>query len=166
MSQQCDASGCQTTLEGRSGGDSAGALARGAGNSAARQFNQGLRAGSPVFVQKETDPWRHLLRLVASEYPYCTMYGVNIVDGNIVSCENIQRSLLFGPAGEKNDSEPAFDEYWQALQALCGKVKAGTLVELHFNLGRPVSARKSEGGRRFRRLLRRPVEPQASAGSA
>jgi len=154
MSQSHDAAGFQTTLEGRSGGDSAGALARGAGDSAARQFNRGLKgAGSPVFVQKETDPWRHLLRLVASEYPYCTMYGVNIVDGNIVSCENIQRSLLFGPAGERSVSEPAFDEYWEALKELCGKVKAGTLVELNFHQNRPVSARKSEGGRRFRRLL-------------
>ncbi len=162
MNQPSDKSGLHAPQEGCSGGDSAGALAREAGSSAARQFNRGLkRAGSPVFVQKEADPWRHLLQLVAAEYPYCTMYGVNIVDGNIVSCENIQRSLLFGPMDERGAPEPVFDEYWEALKELCGKIKAGSLVELHFNLSRPVSARKSEGGRRFRRLLRKPDEGRA-----
>lgn len=162
MSQPCDASGFQPPREDRLGGDLPGALTRDAGDRAARQFNRGLkRAGAPVFVQKESDPWRYLMRLVAAEYPYCTMYGVNIVDGNIVSCENIQRSLLFGPVGERNAPEPIFDEYWKALKELCGKIKAGTLVELHFNLSRPVSARKSEGGRRFRRLLQKQDEGRA-----
>ncbi|OGR90869.1 MAG: hypothetical protein A2V88_02150 [Elusimicrobia bacterium RBG_16_66_12] len=129
---------------------------------ATRRFNHDLKGGgSSVFVQKEADPWRQLLRLVAAEYPYCTMYGVNIADGNIVSCQNIQRSLLFGPEGARSSPEPVFDEYWEALKELCGKVKAGTLIELHFNQSRPVSARKSEGGRRFRRLLRKPNEGQA-----
>jgi len=150
MSKTCDASGLQAppreTSAGRQVLDDRG--------TAASRFNRGLkRVGSPVLVEKESDPWRYLLRLVAAEYPYCTMYGVNIVGGNIVSCENIQRSLLFGPEGGRSASEPAFDEYWEALKELCGKVKAGTLIELHFNQSRPVSARKSEGGRRFRRLL-------------
>jgi hypothetical protein len=154
MSQPCDASGFQAPREDRSGGDSRGALAGDAGDRAARQFNRGLkRAGAPVFVQKESDPWRYLMRLVAAEYPYCTMYGVNIVDGNIVSCENIQRSLQFGPEDGSGVSAPAFDEYWEALKELCYKTKAGSLVELDFRQGRPVSGRKSEGGRRFRRLL-------------
>lgn len=162
MSQSCDGPGLGASQEGGSSRDSTGALARDAGDRAARQFNRGLkRAGSPVFIQKEADPWRYLLRLVSAEYPYCTMYGVHIVDGNIVSCENIQRSLLFGPAGEANVPEPVFDEYWDALKALCGQIKAGTLMELHFSVGRPVSARKSEGGRRFRRLLQKPDEGRA-----
>lgn len=158
MNHTCNASGLQASPV----ADSAGRQALDDRGTAAGRFNHGLkRAGSPVFVQQESDPWRYLLRLVAAEYPYCTMYGVNIVDGNIVSCQNIQRSLLFGPEGGRNASEPVFDEYWEALKELCGKVKAGTLIELHFNQSRPVSARKSEGGRRFRRLLREPDEGRA-----
>lgn len=158
MNHTCDVSGLQAPPA----ANSAGRSALDDHGTDARRFNRGLkRAGSPVFVQQESDPWRHLLRLVAAEYPYCTMYGVNIVDGNIVSCQNIQRSLLFGPDGGRNAPEPVFDEYWEALKELCGKVKAGTLIELHFNQSRPVSARKSEGGRRFRRLLRKAEEGQA-----
>lgn len=155
MSQHCDASGLQSPPR----GDSADRQAPETGGAATRRFNHGLkRAGTPDSLQMERDPWRQLLRLVAVEYPYCTMYGVNIVDGNIISCQNIQRSLLFGPEGEGNAPEPAFDEYWEALKELCGKVRTGTLIELHFSQSRPVSARKSEGGRRFRRLLQKTEE--------
>ena len=131
----------------------------GAGNAngrpAAGQFNRDLRRGGlPDALGTSSDQWRYLLTLICSEYAYCTMYGVNIVDGNIVSCANIQRSLTFGPATADRASEPAFDEYWQALQALCGRIRNGHLAELRFNRGKPVSARTSEGGRRFKRLVR------------
>ena len=94
------------------------------------------------------------MSLVCSEYSYCTMYGINIVDGNIVSCENIQRSLTFGPTPAGGPEAPAFDEYWDALRILCGRVRNGRLAELRFNRGRPISAKTSEGGRRFKRLVR------------
>lgn len=123
--------------------------------SAAGQFNYDLqRAGLPDATGASSDQWRYLLTLVCSEYAYCTMYGVNIVDGNIVSCANIQRSLTFGPAPADTAATPTFDEYWQALQTLCGRIRNGHLAELRFNRGKPVSARTSEGGRRFKRLLR------------
>lgn len=111
------------------------------------------RAGSPL-TGGGNDPWGDLLKLVWSEYSYCTMYGVNIVDGNVLSCENIQRSLTFGPMPAGEASEPAFDEFWEALRILCGRIRNGRLAELRFNRGRPISAKTSEGGRRFKRLLR------------
>jgi hypothetical protein len=106
--------------------------------------------------------WSYLLALVCSEYAYCTMYGVNIVDGNIVSCENIQRSLTFGPAPAGAQAAPTFDEYWDALRTLCCRVRNGRLAELRFNRGRPISAKTSEGGRRFKRLVK---ECEAGPGS-
>ncbi|MBI2787290.1 MAG: hypothetical protein HYX59_01285 [Elusimicrobia bacterium] len=106
--------------------------------------------------------WSYLLALVCSEYAYCTMYGVNIVDGNIVSCENIQRSLTFGPASAGGEAAPTFDEYWDALRTLCFRVRNGRLAELRFNRGRPISAKTSEGGRRFKRLVK---EREAGPGS-
>lgn len=111
------------------------------------------RAGSPL-TGSGNDPWRELLHLVWSEYAYCTMYGVNIVDGNIISCGNIQRSLTFAPAPADGVPEPEFDEFWAALRTLCGRIRNGRLAELRFNRGRPISAKTSEGGRRFKRLLR------------
>lgn len=128
--------------------------ARSGKESGARLFNQVLRAGAPDVAGVSSDQWRYLLALVCSEYAYCTMYGVNIVDGNIVSCENIQRSLTFGPTPVGAQAAPAFDEYWQALQALCGRIRNGRLAELRFNRGKPISAKTSEGGRRFKRLVK------------
>lgn len=123
--------------------------------SEARQFNQVLqRVEAPSVTGFGRSQWSYLLALVCSEYAYCTMYGVNIVDGNIVSCENIQRSLTFGPAPAGAQAAPTFDEYWDALRALCGRVRNGRLAELRFNRGRPISAKTSEGGRRFKRLVR------------
>lgn len=125
------------------------------GRPAAGQFNRDLRRGGlPDALGTSSDQWRYLLMLICSEYAYCTMYGVNIVDGNIISCANIQRSLTFGPVTADRASEPAFDEYWQALQALSSRIRNGRLAELRFNRGKPVSARTSEGGRRFRRLVK------------
>lgn len=121
----------------------------------ARQFNQVLqREGVPSVTGVGSGQWGYLLALVCSEYAYCTMYGVNIVDGNIVSCENIQRSLTFGPEPAGAPAAPVFDEYWDALRTLSGRVRNGRLAELRFNRGRPISAKTSEGGRRFKRLIR------------
>jgi hypothetical protein len=92
--------------------------------------------------------------LVAADYAYSTMYGVNIVDGNIISCANIQRTLKFGPEQPGERISPAFDEYWQALKTLCGRVRNGSLAELKFSRGKPIGAKTSEGGRRFRRLVK------------
>jgi len=133
--------------------------------SEARQFNQVLKgAGAPNVTGVGSSQWGYLLSLVCSEYAYCTMYGVNIVDGNIVSCENIQRSLTFGPTPAGAPAAPAFDEYWDALRILCGRVRNGRLAELRFNRGRPISAKTSEGGRRFKRLVKeRETGPDSSA---
>ena len=38
--------------------------------------------------------WLALMDLVRKEFPYCTMYDVHVSEGAIVSCENIQRSLV------------------------------------------------------------------------
>lgn len=101
-----------------------------------------------------SDQWGYLLSLVCSEYAYCTMYGVNIVDGNIVSSENIQRTLTFGPTSTDAPIAPAFDEYWVALRIICARIRNGRLAELRFHRGRPISAKTSEGGRRFKRLVK------------
>jgi len=100
------------------------------------------------------DRWSAMLRLIASEYPFCTMNGVHVVDGCIVACEGVQRSFVFGGSDAAAAlQEPSFDAHWLALRALCAKIGSGRLAEIRFSRGRPVGARMSEGGRRFRRIV-------------
>ena len=101
--------------------------------------------------------WVSLLQMVYEDYPYSTMYGVHIVDGAIVSCEMIQRSMVFGqvPSPVNLPLTSLFDAKWQALEALCLSIGSGRLEELSFNNGRPVVARTAEGGRRFKSFLRK-----------
>lgn len=98
------------------------------------------------------DRWTAMLKLMAAEYPYCTMQGVHVEDGMIVACEGIQQSFVFG-AADAPPEEPSFDGHWRALRDLCAKIGSGRLAEIRFCRGRPVSARMNEGGRRFRRLV-------------
>ena len=106
------------------------------------------------------DRWPGMLKLIASEYPYCTMNGVHVVEGCIVACEGIQKSFVFsGSDAAAISSEPEFDGHWKALQALCAKLGSGRLAEIRFSRGRPVSARMNEGGRRFRRLVVKSAPP-------
>lgn len=98
------------------------------------------------------DRWAAMLKLMAAEYPYCTMQGVHIEGGVIVACEGIQQSFVFG-AVDLPPAEPSFDGHWRALRDLCVKLGSGRLAEIRFSRGRPVSARMNEGGRRFRRLV-------------
>jgi len=100
------------------------------------------------------DRWSAMLRLIASEYPFCTMNGVHVVDGCIVACEGVQRSFVFGGSdAAAAPQEPSFDAHWLALRALCAKIGSGRLAEIRFSCGRPIGARMSEGGRRFRRIV-------------
>ena len=102
-------------------------------------------------LQAGADRWSAMLKLMAAEYPYCTMQGVHVEDGVIVACEGIQQSFVFGTADAP--PEPAtFDGHWRALRDLCAKIGYGRLAEIRFSRGRPVSARMNEGGRRYRRL--------------
>ena len=98
------------------------------------------------------DRWSAMLKLMAAEYPYCTMQGVHVENGLIVACEGIQHSFVFG-AADAPPAEPSFDGHWRALRDLCAKIGYGRLAEIRFSRGRPVSARMNEGGRRFRRLV-------------
>lgn len=122
-----------------------------------RAYSQGVVTKSEVFaagIPAGDDRWSGMLRLVASEYPFCTMSGVHLAEGCIVACEGIQRSFVFsGSDASVASAEPAFDAHWKALQELCAKIGSGRLAEIRFSRGRPVSARMSEGGRRFRRLV-------------
>ena len=111
----------------------------------------------PIDFERHKDRWLELLRLVFVVYPYCTMYGVHIVDGCITACEQIQRSLMLG-----NDRKvpqetllAMFDMKWQALEALCITIETGRLVELKFHDARPVIAITAEGGRRFKGILKK-----------
>ena len=99
------------------------------------------------------ESWLALMDLVRKEYPYCTMYDVHVSGGAIVSCEDIQRSLVFG----EDKAAPAadldlFDRRWQALEAFCARMGSGRLVELKFIDAKPMAARTREGRRRFRRF--------------
>jgi len=91
------------------------------------------------------------VHLIWSEYAFSTMYGVNVVDGTIISYNNVQRNFAFGPGGGERPAEPIFDDYWRALQELCLRIGTGRLAEVKFIGGRPVNARTSESGRRLRR---------------
>jgi len=80
------------------------------------------------------DRWSGMLRLIASEYPFCTMNGVHIVDGCVVACEGIQRSFVFGGSdAAAAPQEPSFDAHWLALRALCAKIGSGRLAEIRFS---------------------------------
>lgn len=121
-----------------------------------RAYSQGAVIKSEVVagLSAGDDRWSGMLRLIASEYPFCTMSGVHVVEGCIVACEGVQRSFVFGASdAAAMPAEPAFDAHWKALQELCAKIGSGRLAEVRFSRGRPVSARMSEGGRRFRRLV-------------
>ena len=98
-----------------------------------------------------TDRWSAMLKLMAAEYPYCTMQGVHIEGGEIVACEAIQQSFVFGAADAPPEA-PTFDGHWRTLRDLCAKLGSGRLAEIRFSRGRPVSARMNASGRRFRRL--------------
>lgn len=107
--------------------------------------------------QTHKDRWMELLALVHQEYPYCTMYGVHVIEGSITACEQIQRSLLIGN-DQRAPSEirpDLFDMKWQALEALCLKIGNGRLVELKFHDAKPVIAITKEGGRRFKGILKK-----------
>jgi hypothetical protein len=101
--------------------------------------------------------WLELLKLVNDEFPYCTMYGVHVVDGSITACEQIQRSLMFGndSKGSSDVKPEMFDMKWQALEALCLNIGTGRLVELKFHDAKPVIAITKEGGRRFKGILKK-----------
>lgn len=107
--------------------------------------------------ESHKERWLELLKLVREDYPYCTMYGVNVVDGAIISCEQIQRSLVFGDQRGVPGESPSslFDMKWQALEALCLKIGTGRLVELKFHDAKPVIATTTEGGRRFKGILKK-----------
>lgn len=123
---------------------------------AARRFNGGIRrAVATGYGHPDGDQWQYLRRLVATEYPFCTMLGVNVAGGAIVSCDNIQQRLAFGPA-KAAAVDAAFDDRWRALKDLCGKIKTGRIAELTFIHGRPVEGQRSVGARRFKRLLETP----------
>lgn len=119
----------------------------------------GREGGRSVSVpQGRESLWTEMVRLVAAEYPYCTMHGVHVADGVIVACEGVQRSFAFGgDEAVEAAVHPAFDAHWKALEALCANMGSGRLVELRFSRGRPVSARTSESGRRFRRIVGKPA---------
>ena len=77
------------------------------------------------------DRWSGVLKLIASEYPYCTMSGVHVVEGCIVACEGIQSSFVFGGADAVAlPAEPAFDAHWKSLRVLCAKLGSGRLAEI------------------------------------
>lgn len=136
---------------------------RGIGETGVRPLSGGQRrAGSPTFACD--DHWEELLRLIWSEYAFSTMYGVNVVAGNIVSYNNVQRNFTFGPGGSERAQAPVFDEYWRALQALCLQIGTGRLAEVKFISGRPIAARTDEGGRRMKRLNKKPDEQRGPWG--
>jgi hypothetical protein len=117
------------------------------------------RGGGRAVSASQSREWRwsEMARLVTAEYPYCTMQGVRVADGMIVACEGLQRSFSFKPVEAVEVVEPGLDAHWKALDALCVRMGSGRLAELRFSGGRPVSARTSEGGRRFRRAEDKPV---------
>lgn len=100
------------------------------------------------------------MELVRKDYPYCTMYDVHVSGGAIVSCEDIQRSLVFGEDNAAPAAPELFDRRWQALEALCARMGSGRLLELKFHDAKPTAARTREGGRRFKRFQSKEAAPR------
>ena len=95
------------------------------------------------------------MKLVREKFPHSIMYGVNISDGIITSCEKMQQNLLFGPSPAMKDGvKPAFDSNWQALEAVCRDIGTGQLAEVQFTDGRPIRAKTTPRGRRFRYFIK------------
>ena len=130
---------------------------RSAEPNAAETHRQHRGAGLPIDFETHKERWMELLRLVHEDYPYCTMYGVHVLDGAITACEQIQRSLMFGNdrAVPREVLITMFDAKWQALEALCIGIGTGRLVELKFHDAKPVIAITAEGGRRFKGILKK-----------
>ncbi|MBI5239117.1 MAG: hypothetical protein HY926_01460 [Elusimicrobia bacterium] len=96
--------------------------------------------------------WVILMRHVRGQYPHGIMYGVNVADGIIVSCDKLQPCLSLEPSPAAGDGAgKAFDANWEKLEALCGRMGTGRLSELRFNEGRPVSVLPPARGWRFGR---------------
>ena len=98
--------------------------------------------------------WMILMKLIREQFPHGIMYGVNIADGIIVSCEKMQQCLMFGPSPATRDGvEPAFDANWQELEAQCKRLGTGQLAEVQFTDGQPIRAKTTPRGRRFRYFI-------------
>ncbi|MFA6093657.1 MAG: hypothetical protein WCU88_08880 [Elusimicrobiota bacterium] len=113
-------------------------------------------ADEAVPCRSSRERWLSFMKLVYEKYPFCTMYGVHVENGIIISCKNIQRSLLFGDSNT-SPVEPGpelFDAKWQALETLCTQLGSGTLAELKFGDAKPLSAKIAEAGRRFKHFHR------------
>jgi hypothetical protein len=95
--------------------------------------------------------WMILMKYIREQCPHGIMYGVNVADGIIVSCENMQQCLSFEACpAPKDNAQPEFDAHWQALEGVCRRMGNGQLAELQFIDGRPVRAKTTPRGRRFR----------------
>jgi hypothetical protein len=106
------------------------------------------------------ESWLAFMDLVRNEYPYCTMYGVHVAGGAIVSCENVQRSLVFDDESSPAAAPEFFDRKWQLLESFCTRMGSGRLAELKFNDAKPMAARTDEGARRFMRFKGEEAQPR------
>ncbi len=142
-----------------------------AGRSAESQVTEGTRHHygpglPPINIETHRERWMELLKLVNEDYPYCTMYGVHVVDGTITACEQIQRSLMLGnQQAVATEIQPSlFDMKWQALEALCISIGTGRLVEVKFHDAKPVIVITKEGGRRFKGMVKKLTRSRARKG--
>ncbi|MDD5657339.1 MAG: hypothetical protein PHF00_08820 [Elusimicrobia bacterium] len=103
--------------------------------------------------------WLAFMSLVRKEYPYCTMYGIHVAGGAIVSCENVQVSLVFDDQAAAAPAPEQFDRKWQLLEAFCTRMGSGRLAELKFGDAKPMAARTDEGARRFMRFKEKEPAP-------
>ncbi|MDE2141181.1 MAG: hypothetical protein KGJ84_02050 [Elusimicrobia bacterium] len=105
------------------------------------------RRQAPEGGQEVGRKWLDLLYVVHAEHPDCTMYGVNVLNGNIVSCARIQRHMRFGLEPAK-DASYLFDRTWEALGTMCRKIGTGRIEEIEFSEGRPINVRVNARRRR------------------
>ncbi len=102
---------------------------------------------APMGSQEVGKKWLDLLFVVHAEHPDCTMHGVNVLNGSIVSCARIQRHMRFGLEPAK-DASYLFDRTWEALETMCRKIGTGRIEEIEFSDGRPVNVRVNARRRR------------------
>ena len=100
--------------------------------------------------------WLAFAKLVHERYAYSTMYELHVVDGRIVSGQNVQRSFMLVPATPQNAADtPSYDAHWKALEALCASLGTNHLAEVVFYDGRPVRVVANESKKRFKSFLRK-----------
>lgn len=93
--------------------------------------------------------WMRLFDIVKSQFPYCKMKDVRVLDGSVISYGHVEFTRVFSHRGKAQGigSSEIFDEPWRRFMRFCRAKGSCTLAEVHFREGRPVVVHLEQEGR-------------------